>query len=81
MTGLFAFGLPLRGGGVGGGEGPAPIGGWGRSMAALGFAVTRNFCISSSSLPLPFLAYTEPVLLNVYGAPELMPRNEFRQPM
>ncbi len=23
----------------------------------------------------------EPVLLNVYGAPELMPRNEFRQPM
>ncbi len=25
--------------------------------------------------------YTEPVLLNVYGAPELMPRNEFRQPM
>jgi hypothetical protein len=24
---------------------------------------------------------TEPVLLNVYGAPELIPRNEFRQPM
>ncbi len=24
---------------------------------------------------------SEPVLLNVYGAPELMPRNEFRQPM
>jgi hypothetical protein len=23
----------------------------------------------------------EPVLLNVYGAPELIPRNEFRQPM
>ncbi len=23
----------------------------------------------------------EPVLLNVFGAPELMPRNEFRQPM
>ncbi len=23
----------------------------------------------------------EPVLLKVYGAPELMPRNEFRQPM
>jgi hypothetical protein len=23
---------------------------------------------------------TEPVLLNVYGAPELIPRNEFRQP-
>jgi hypothetical protein len=24
---------------------------------------------------------TEPVLLNVYGASELIPRNEFRQPM
>jgi hypothetical protein len=24
---------------------------------------------------------TEPVLLNVYGALELIPRNEFRQPM
>jgi hypothetical protein len=24
---------------------------------------------------------TEPVLLNVYGAPELIPRNEFRQPI
>jgi hypothetical protein len=28
-------------------------------------------CVSSS----------EPVFLNVYGAPELIPRNEFRQPM
>jgi hypothetical protein len=24
---------------------------------------------------------SEPVLLNVYEAPELIPRNEFRQPM
>jgi hypothetical protein len=24
---------------------------------------------------------TEPVLLNVFGAPESIPRNEFRQPM
>ncbi len=24
---------------------------------------------------------SEPVLLNVYGAPEMIPRNEFRQPM
>jgi hypothetical protein len=24
---------------------------------------------------------SEPVLLNVYGAPELIPRNKFRQPM
>jgi hypothetical protein len=23
----------------------------------------------------------KPILLNVYGAPELIPRNEFRQPM
>ncbi len=30
---------------------------------------------------LPSYVTTEPVLLNVYGAPELMPRNEFRQPM
>ncbi len=28
-----------------------------------------------------FLWVGQPVLLNVYGAPELMPRNEFRQPM
>ncbi len=28
-----------------------------------------------------FYYYTEPVLLNVYGAPELILRNEFRQPM
>ncbi len=27
------------------------------------------------------LLNSEPVLLNVYGAPELIPRNEFRQPM
>jgi hypothetical protein len=27
------------------------------------------------------LNYPEPVLLNVYGAPELIPRNEFRKPM
>ena len=25
--------------------------------------------------------HTEPVFLNVYGAPESIPRNEFRQPM
>jgi hypothetical protein len=25
--------------------------------------------------------YTEPVFLNVYGAQESIPRNEFRQPM
>ena len=27
------------------------------------------------------VADPEPVLLNVYGAPALIPRNEFRQPM
>jgi hypothetical protein len=30
---------------------------------------------------VPLLSQAEPVLLNVYGAPELIPRNEFRQPM
>ncbi len=29
----------------------------------------------------PWRSMSEPVLFNVYGAPELMPRNEFRQPM
>ena len=29
----------------------------------------------------PDSATAEPVLLNVYGAPELIQRNEFRQPM
>ncbi len=29
----------------------------------------------------PVYSSAEPVLLNVYGAPELIPRNEFRQPM
>jgi hypothetical protein len=28
-----------------------------------------------------WLYLPEPVFLNVYGAPELIPRNEFRQPM
>ncbi len=30
--------------------------------------------------PIP-MSSTEPVFLNVYGAPELIARNEFRQPM
>jgi hypothetical protein len=29
----------------------------------------------------PLLCETEPVFLNVYGAQESIPRNEFRQPM
>ncbi len=32
--------------------------------------------VNKSEVRLP-----EPVFLNVYGAPELIPRNEFRQPM
>jgi hypothetical protein len=38
---------------------------------------------SYSILGIDFSSHTpaEPVLLNVYGAPELMPRNEFRQPI
>jgi hypothetical protein len=31
--------------------------------------------------PLSAGCPAEPVFLNVYGAPELIPRNEFRQPM
>ncbi len=31
--------------------------------------------------PPPLHTVSEPVFLNVYGAPELIPRNEFRQPM
>ncbi len=39
----------------------------------------RNQCIFSV---VQVYGYeTEPVLLNVYGAPELIPRNEFRHPM
>ncbi len=34
-----------------------------------------------SSLPAPSSISPEPVLLNVYGVPELIPRNEFRQPV
>jgi hypothetical protein len=30
---------------------------------------------------VPFTYYTELVFLNVYGAPESIPRNEFRQPI
>ena len=36
---------------------------------------------SSRCLFLHSSCTPEPVLLNVYGAPELIPRNEFRQPM
>jgi hypothetical protein len=36
--------------------------------------------VSLKFLP-PWSMCSEPVLLNVYGAPELIPRNEFRQPM
>ncbi len=35
----------------------------------------------STTLAWPGWKQPEPVLLNVYGAPELIPRNEFRQPM
>ncbi len=39
------------------------------------------FCVLSLLSKLHNLLHSEPVLLNVYGASELMPRNEFRQPM
>ncbi len=43
---------------------------------------TRDECMNAvifRARPGPLS--TEPVLLNVYGAPALIPRNEFRQPM
>ncbi len=36
---------------------------------------------SKKSLMLEVNAYTEPVFLNVYGAQESIPSNEFRQPI
>jgi hypothetical protein len=42
---------------------------------------TSRNSVSYTPYLLLKLARAEPVLLNVYGAPELMPRNEFRQPM
>ncbi len=36
---------------------------------------------SELGLPQSFTRRPEPVLLNVYGAPELMPRNKFRKPV
>jgi hypothetical protein len=45
----------------------------------------RRICqqATSHSTYCDFVSYTEPelVVLNVYGAPESIPRNEFRQPM
>jgi hypothetical protein len=38
--------------------------------------------VLGSSLPLPIINYTtEPVFLNVYGAQESIPRDEFRKLM
>jgi hypothetical protein len=35
----------------------------------------------STNICIQYSVFREPVFLNVYGAPELIPRNEFRQPM
>jgi hypothetical protein len=52
------------------------------------YLVLKHHCTSVDKLDqnklisfLKILDMSEPVLLNVYGAPELIPRNEFRQPM
>ncbi len=42
-----------------------------KSLSGLGTEEEEGYCTGQP----------EPVLLNVYVAPELMPRNEFRQPM
>ncbi len=52
---------------------------WRYSHSWLVFSTQRvNYC--PPRLKELYLC-TEPVLLNVYGAPELIPRNEFRQPI
>jgi hypothetical protein len=43
-------------------------------------AVLSTLFISSNAYQIQ-IQCTEPVLLNVYGAPALIPRNEFRQPV
>jgi hypothetical protein len=42
------------------------------------FILKCTYILNTVALQLPL---PEPVLLNVYGAPALIPRNEFRQPM
>ncbi len=43
---------------------------------------TSSYLWNSSTIPSKSLWFEpEPVLLNVYGPPKLIPRNEFRQPM
>ncbi len=49
------------------------------SILAISSVVPYQYHQPFCDVPLP--VYTEPVFLNVYGAPESIPRNEFRQPM
>ncbi len=57
---------------------------WSIKNAIAGFCISNHFrhsnCMEGKSyLFLLFSGMSEPVLLNVYGAPALTPRNEFRQ--
>ncbi len=45
------------------------------------FSICREEKTTSAYVFTVSFKYTEPVFLNVYGAPESIPRNEFRQPM
>jgi hypothetical protein len=45
------------------------------------YCICKDFRYKKFFVATRRLAWPEPVLLNVYGAPELIPRNEFGQPM
>jgi hypothetical protein len=59
---------------------------WLGQIRQVDWAAAEQLLIVASQAPsLGWIGFmtmgSEPVLLNVYGAPELIPRNEFRQPM
>ncbi len=58
---------------------PARLAGGIDSLELVPGLLTRSQILALSIFKL--LRIPEPVLLNIYGAPELIPRNEFRQPM
>jgi hypothetical protein len=56
------------------------------TMSGVSGRFFKNIYGARESIPPSYVAWAsicrpEPVLLNVYGAQELIPRNEFRQPM
>ncbi len=91
---LLSIGRPQRHyirGVVGGGNTAGEGGGGGRGgqqahrMMSAPYSVPSSSMVNIVSSLVPHSGirqlFAEPVLLNVYGAPALIPRNEFRQPM